>query len=209
MTGRIAAYYAGVFQKIGMGLEVFEIHARLKQNKRTAESDRFRAASSGILFTSDVSSRGLDYPGVTEVIQVGAPHSKEEYIHRLGRTGRGGKAGRGLLLLHHFEEHFLKELADLPLSAATLEESAEEVPDFASMDIAKNVKAQAYYSRINHVMRNPGDLSVLGILKEAKRFATSVGALDGQGRPPEITEESAVKMGVADIQDDAVYIVPP
>merc|ERR1712192_83910 len=80
--------------------------------------------------------------------------------------------------------------------------------DFASMDIAKNVKAQAYYSRINHVMRNPGDLSVLEIMREAKRFATSVGALDELGRTPEITEENAVKMGVADLKDDAVYIVP-
>ena len=64
LTGRIAAYYAEACRRSGLALEVFEIHARLKQDKRTHQSEAFREASSGILFTSDVSSRGLDYPGV-------------------------------------------------------------------------------------------------------------------------------------------------
>merc|ERR1712083_992087 len=75
-------------------------------------------------------------------------------------------------------------------------------------DIAKNIKAQAYYSRINHVMRNFEDLSKVDILREAKRFAASIGAVDEEGRAPEITQDNAVKMGVADIVDPALYIVP-
>eukprot|EP00931_Biecheleriopsis_adriatica_P076254 TRINITY_DN49986_c0_g1_i1.p1 TRINITY_DN49986_c0_g1~~TRINITY_DN49986_c0_g1_i1.p1 ORF type:complete len:621 (+),score=153.56 TRINITY_DN49986_c0_g1_i1:155-1864(+) len=210
MTGRIAAYYAEAYRKSGANASVFEIHARLNQKQRTEESDRFRAAADGILFTSDVSSRGLDYPGVTDVIQMGAAHSKAEYIHRLGRTGRGGNRGRGLLLLHEFEQSFLKELADLPLTQVQLEGGEDAaMPDFVSMDIPKNVKAQAYYSRINHVMRN-SELSSLEILREAKRFAASIGALDKEGRPPEITEENAEKMGILDIRnDEAVYVVSP
>merc|ERR1712173_406203 len=105
------------------GTDVFEIHARLSQKQRTDESDRFRMADAGILFTSDVSSRGLDYPGVTDVIQIGAAHSKEEYIHRLGRTGRKGVAGRGLLLLHEFERGFLERVTDFNLiEVAVVEE---------------------------------------------------------------------------------------
>ncbi|CAE8718908.1 unnamed protein product, partial [Polarella glacialis] len=212
MTGRIAAYYAEAFRKSGSASDVFEIHARKSQKQRTAQSESFRAALSGVLFTSDVSSRGLDYPGVTQVVQVGAPHSKDEYIHRLGRTGRAGNSGRGLLLLHDFEARsFLAELADLPLVEVKLDSDsagASELPDFISMDIPQNVKAQAYYSRINHVMRNAGDSGVLEILREAKRFAASIGALDQDGQPPAITEANAVKMGVADISDPALYIVP-
>lgn len=206
MTGRIAAYYADAFRKSGSKLEVFEIHSRRSQKQRTDESERFRIATGGLLFTSDITSRGLDYPGITEVIQLGAPHSKAEYIHRLGRTGRGGNAGRGLLLLHEFEKGFLQELADLPITE-TLAQISSDVPNFLAMDIAQNVKAQAYYSRINHVMRNAGELSVLEILQEAKRFAASIGALDQEGRPPEITLENAEKMGIANIDDPAVYIV--
>ena len=115
--------------------------------KRTEESERFRAASRGMLFTSDVSSRGLDYPGVTHVVQLGAAHSRAEYIHRLGRTGRAGAEGHSLLLLHDFERNFLEQLKDLDIKEKVREEEEEEMPDFRAMPIAKNVKAQAYYSR--------------------------------------------------------------
>lgn len=210
MTGRVAAYYAEAFRRASSDLEVMEIHARLKQSQRTKASERFRQASSGLLFTSDVSSRGLDYPGVTDVIQVGAPHDKAEYIHRLGRTGRSGHSGTGLLLLHEFERGFLEQLSDLPLEVAP-ENAGAAMPDFASMDIPKNTKAQAYYSRINHVMRNyteDGRMTASDIMREAKCFAASVGALDQHGRPPEITAENAAKMGVAEVDQEFVYILP-
>jgi superfamily II DNA/RNA helicase len=61
-------------------------------------SDKFRKFSKGILFTTDVSARGIDYPNVTHVIQYGGAEDKETYLHRLGRTGRAGKAGCGILV---------------------------------------------------------------------------------------------------------------
>jgi len=53
----------------------------------------------------------LDIPDVTLIIQVGAPDSTETYIHRLGRTARSGKTGRGLLIVAPFEDYFLQDLA--------------------------------------------------------------------------------------------------
>ena len=176
---------------------------------RTEESEKFRAAKTGLLFTSDVSSRGLDYPGVTHVVQMGAAHSKAEYIHRLGRTGRAGAKGRGLLLLHDFERGFLDQLADLDVKEESDMQDlpSQDIPDFPKMPITKNVKAQAYYSRINHVMRTAPHLPLLDVMREAHRFATSIGATDEEGRPPEITLENATKMGVAEIDDPSVYLV--
>ena len=89
---------------------IIEIHSRKSQANRNKASDKFRNAKSSILFTSDVSARGVDYPGVTTVIQFGLPDSREQYIHRLGRTGRAGKAGRGWLVLADYERTFLNEL---------------------------------------------------------------------------------------------------
>ncbi|CAJ0765984.1 24419_t:CDS:2, partial [Entrophospora sp. SA101] len=63
-------------------LEVFELHSGKTQDYRTRISERCH-----------VSARGVDYPGVTLVLQIGAPSSREQYIHRLGRTGRAGKEG--------------------------------------------------------------------------------------------------------------------
>ena len=48
-----------------------------------------------VLFSTDISARGLDYPDVTAVVQVGVPTNRAQYIHRLGRTGRAGKVGEG------------------------------------------------------------------------------------------------------------------
>lgn len=52
--------------------------------------------------------------------QIGIPSDREQYIHRLGRTGREGKEGEGILLLAPWEEYFLDEIKDLPLEKIPL-----------------------------------------------------------------------------------------
>ncbi|KAI8616832.1 P-loop containing nucleoside triphosphate hydrolase protein [Chytriomyces sp. MP71] len=90
-------------------LPIFEIHSRKSQSARTKATDAFRAAQKGaIMVSSDVSARGMDFPGVTHVLQIGAPSSREQYIHRLGRTARAGSAGTGVLVLGQFEAFFLR-----------------------------------------------------------------------------------------------------
>lgn len=69
------------------------------------------------MFSSDVSARGMDYPDVSYVLQVGCASSREQYVHRIGRTGRAGKIGVAMLLLCDFESFFLRDLKDLPVQA--------------------------------------------------------------------------------------------
>jgi ATP-dependent RNA helicase MSS116 len=104
--------YAQVFNN-KFGRRVLELHGKMQQRERTTVSRRFRNASKAILFTSDVSARGVDYPDVTHVVQIGACDSRETYIHRLGRTGRAGKIGRGVLILPKLERDFIRELEGL------------------------------------------------------------------------------------------------
>jgi ATP-dependent RNA helicase MSS116, mitochondrial len=62
----------------------------------------------------------MDYPDVTFVLQVGLT-DRAQYIHRLGRTARAGKEGKGTLLLADYEErHMRKELSDMPLEAVAV-----------------------------------------------------------------------------------------
>jgi ATP-dependent RNA helicase MSS116 len=114
----------------GRKTSVYEIHSKLGQDQRSRASDRFRNDSSpaSILVTSDVSARGVDYPGVTRVIQVGIPGSGEQYIHRVGRTGRGGKeGGRGDLVLLPWESRFLEDLSEVPIQSVRPEALQEEL----------------------------------------------------------------------------------
>ncbi|MBA0802370.1 hypothetical protein Gohar_012673, partial [Gossypium harknessii] len=117
-TAMVTKLVADVLRELN--LNVREIHSRKSQSYRTRVSDEFRKSKGLILVTSDVSARGVDYPDVTLVLQVGMPSDREQYIHRLGRTGRKGKEGQGILLLAPWEEKFLSCVKDLPITKAPL-----------------------------------------------------------------------------------------
>ncbi|KAJ2610281.1 hypothetical protein H4S08_003679 [Coemansia sp. RSA 1365] len=102
-------------------VSLYVLHGKLSQHTRTRRSDIFRkfpvnAGSASILVTTDVSARGVDYPDVSMVIQAGIPSETPAYIHRLGRTGRAGKSGEGVILLSPLEMPFLKEIKDVPIT---------------------------------------------------------------------------------------------
>lgn len=77
-TARAAGLYYEIFAALPTGWPVWEIHSRLSQSKRTKATDEFRAADRGVLFSSDVTARGIDVQGVTGVVQVGLPSSGEQ-----------------------------------------------------------------------------------------------------------------------------------
>jgi ATP-dependent RNA helicase MSS116 len=104
---------------------IYEIHSRLSQSQRTAAATHFRAAESGLLMSSDVTARGMDFPGVTHVIQVGLPSDRETYIHRLGRTARAGQEGEGWLIVPTpYLNEMRQRLGKLPLTRDTTLASA-------------------------------------------------------------------------------------
>ncbi|CAI5504603.1 unnamed protein product [Closterium sp. Naga37s-1] len=117
VTAKMTAFYAALFASLLPGATILEIHSRKSQAHRTRVSGEFRAAKGRVvMFTSDVSARGVDYPDVSLVLQVGLPADRAQYIHRLGRTGRAGKEGHGVLLLSPWEKPFLPKLAGLPIT---------------------------------------------------------------------------------------------
>jgi ATP-dependent RNA helicase MSS116, mitochondrial len=132
----------------GRRTRVHEIHSLLTQATRTRTSDRFRNDTSGasVLVSSDVSARGVDYPGVTRVIQVGIPGTADQYVHRVGRTGRGAERnGRADLVLLPFEAGFVKwQLNNIPIQALSVSELQSEVHQLAtSYDSDPNAFLQA------------------------------------------------------------------
>lgn len=95
---------------------LYGIHGRLSQAQRTDAANRFRRADSALLISSDVTARGMDFPDVTHVIQVGTPADKHTYIHRLGRTARANKTGEGWIFHVREEGYSLSNmLSDLPI----------------------------------------------------------------------------------------------
>jgi superfamily II DNA/RNA helicase len=70
-----------------------EIHGDMDQSARIAELERFKNGDVNILVASDVAARGLDVKGVSHVINFDAPWHPDDYVHRIGRTGRAGATG--------------------------------------------------------------------------------------------------------------------
>jgi len=90
-------YVAKVFKAEMPGVTTFSLHGGMQQNARSKTSEAFRTTSNCVMFTSDASARGVDYPDVSCVIQMGFD-SRSEYLQRVGRTGRAGKDGTTYLI---------------------------------------------------------------------------------------------------------------
>ena len=76
------------------GFRSGEIHGDMDQSSRIKELDRFKAGEVNILVASDVAARGLDVKGVSHVFNYDTPWHPDDYVHRVGRTGRAGASGR-------------------------------------------------------------------------------------------------------------------
>ncbi|EPQ29233.1 uncharacterized protein PFL1_02988 [Pseudozyma flocculosa PF-1] len=170
-TARATSLYASIFADLArhpafkaLG-PVFEIHSRKSQSARTSTMASFRTSASGLLFSSDVTARGVDIPGVSLVAQVGLPMSSEQYIHRLGRTARAGKDGRGVLILSPHEEWFLRspEVDRLPIkpmdtaalraegaAAGTPVETCNDAVDAAMVATDASARSQAYQAHMGY-----------------------------------------------------------
>nr|WP_137678125.1 DEAD/DEAH box helicase [Parerythrobacter lutipelagi] len=76
------------------GFRSSEIHGDMDQGSRIQELDRFKSGDVNILVASDVAARGLDIKGVSHVFNYDTPWHPDDYVHRIGRTGRAGAKGR-------------------------------------------------------------------------------------------------------------------
>lgn len=75
------------------------LHGDLDQTSRTAALDAFRSGEAKLLIASDVAARGLDIPDVSHVFNFDVPHHPDDYVHRIGRTGRAGKLGTAISIV--------------------------------------------------------------------------------------------------------------
>ncbi len=69
------------------------LHGDMDQMSRTATLDAFREGRIQFLAASDVAARGLDIPDVSHILNFDVPWQSDDYVHRIGRTGRAGKEG--------------------------------------------------------------------------------------------------------------------
>jgi len=199
-AAKLARYFAVLFS-IGLDIPVLEIHSRMSQSSRNRVSSVFRRAKRGrVLFSSDVSARGVDYPDVSLVVQYGAPFSKELYIHRLGRTGRAGKDGAGLLVLLPFESKRLPSFGQKSLvrndRVAKIVDSTESVVSLDNVrrliqsghSLLTSCSEAAYLAFVAYYFANTDGVEAQEILEAADVLARGMGLAETPTLPEKLLE---------------------
>eukprot|EP00522_Entomoneis_paludosa_P013808 CAMPEP_0172445192 /NCGR_PEP_ID=MMETSP1065-20121228/5100_1 /TAXON_ID=265537 /ORGANISM="Amphiprora paludosa, Strain CCMP125" /LENGTH=652 /DNA_ID=CAMNT_0013195991 /DNA_START=30 /DNA_END=1988 /DNA_ORIENTATION=- len=205
-TARLTGFMAELFNSVKGATKfgtILEIHSRKSQSARQKASDQFRKSRNAILFTSDVTARGMDYDNVTAVLQVGFTE-RDQYIHRLGRTARAGKSGHGVVLMAPYEKNHMmkKELQDLPMQESAcppLSPELQAAMDGALRNVSQNNSLresaeQAYRAWLGYYN---GNLRKAGwdkktLVQEANQWAKDIGLKE----QPKLLKKTVGKMGL-------------
>lgn len=95
------------------GISSAAIHGNKSQNARTKALDGFKKGTVSVLVATDIAARGLDIPLLPHVINFELPNVPEDYVHRIGRTGRAGASGEAISLVSHDELEFVRGIEKL------------------------------------------------------------------------------------------------
>uniref|UniRef100_A0A7I4XVK0 RNA helicase n=1 Tax=Haemonchus contortus TaxID=6289 RepID=A0A7I4XVK0_HAECO len=163
------------------GVEVASIHGGKEQRDRHIGIDEFRHGQKDVLVATDVASKGLDFQGIEHVINYDMPEDIENYVHRIGRTGRSGKRGMAttfinrkadLSVMQDLKQLLVEAGQELPAFLRDLAGEAEEAPTDNVDD-----KGCAYCSGLGHRITNCPKLA--GINTKAAQSLARAGDDDG------------------------------
>lgn len=122
------------------GFVISALHGGLDQRQREEAVYRFANHSTNVLVGTDLAARGLDIPDVANIIHYNLPVGEDEYVHRIGRTGRWDATGRSFIILgpeEHLPEYVKEQTAEHPLQPA---KGAAPQPCMATLYIGKGKK---------------------------------------------------------------------
>jgi superfamily II DNA/RNA helicase len=111
------------------GFSVGALHGDMDQRARMATLDDFRKDRIALLVASDVAARGLDIPAVSHIFNFDVPTHAEDYVHRIGRTGRAGLTGTAITIASPIDRKYLAAIEKLigrPIPPVEVAEAAEE-----------------------------------------------------------------------------------
>jgi ATP-dependent RNA helicase RhlE len=125
------------------GFNAAAIHGDLDQKYRMDTLEGFRTGSLQFLVASDVAARGLDIPSVSHVYNFDVPTNAEDYVHRIGRTGRAGRNGKALMISTPRDEKNFNAIEKLiQTEIPKIENSSLNIKDENRKEIQKNVAKQ-------------------------------------------------------------------
>lgn len=185
------------------GYPVGKLHGGMMQEDRFDVMDAFRKAKFRYLVATDVAARGIDIENITHVINLDVPYEKENYIHRVGRTGRAGKEGFALTFITPKEgalKRAIETFGELTMTQITLPNAklvARSKPAFEAKITTKQKIKQPKAKRVNEEITK---IYFNGGKKKKLR------ALDFVGTISKIEGITAEDIGIITIQENVTYV---
>ena len=148
------------------------IHSNKTQNYRLRSIEQFESGEHRILIATDVMARGLDIDDITHVINVDTPEYPENYMHRIGRTGRAQKQGTSLVLTTEKEEAYLEAIEGL----MEMKVNQLDFPDYIEISDELTPEEQPKVKEIYNPHKRPNDeVGAAFHEKKAKNLKTNQG----------------------------------
>jgi len=187
------------------GVSAAALHGNMSQSQRTRALKEFKKGEVRTLVATDVAARGLDISNLPHVVNYDMPRAPEDYIHRIGRTGRAGVSGVAVSLVNHDENASLKAIEKL-LKQKIPTESIDgytvdgAVPKFVLLRpknpdserkadkgikevVSKRNAAKAAAIKTNNSGKNDGDESKSSFGKKPKKFEKKLSRSESRSRP--------------------------
>jgi ATP-dependent RNA helicase RhlE len=137
---------------ISSGITAAAIHGNKSQGARTKALAGFKSGKVSVLVATDIAARGLDIPLLPHVINFELPNISEDYVHRIGRTGRAGASGEAISLVSADETSYLKSIEKLVGEKIPVEivEGFEPDPNASTQPIKQGQRGQQNRGRRNN-----------------------------------------------------------
>lgn len=177
------------------------IHGEMDQKDRLKNVDAFRRGGFRYLIATDVAARGIDFEGISLVVNYDFPTGRETYVHRVGRTGRNGQTGRAASLVTSDELRMVAKVEEymgttLPIQPCPEPDEAQEKAFWAIQRKKAAPKADKSEALNRSILR----LSIGGGRKSKMRSGDIVGTICS------IDGVEAEDIGIIDIRDSLTYV---
>ena len=186
---------------------VKEIHGDMSQDKRLFIIKDFKENKFNILVSSDITSRGIHIDDISMVINYEVPRDKENYVHRIGRTGRIDKEGIAVTLVSDKEEKYLQEIQNYTNN------KIEEMQDIKKEDIERGkVKLERLQESLEKNKRNNSKTTLSDEDGEVTKIYLNVGkkkkirVIDIVGALSNIKGINNEDIGVIEVKDTCSYV---
>ncbi len=179
------------------GFNVGALHGDMDQHTRTKTLQAFRNGELALLAASDVAARGLDIPDVSHVLNFDVPIHAEDYVHRIGRTGRAGRRGFAATLVTPEDMRALKAVEDMLSEPIEWMDGAPDLEDLSSEPVRGRTSSS---SRRRGATSDGGRSRGRGGARRTARGRGGAGSAEQGSRESSSSEQAGRRAARRDVQ---------